>query len=73
MNKFNLGDIVYFIANGYHIREATIIRTGSGFCTIKFNDNEHDISIVSASSIKNTKTNFIALSINYFIWNDNVI
>ena len=23
MNKFNLGDIVYFIANGYHIREAT--------------------------------------------------
>lgn len=40
MNKFNLGDIVYFIANGYHIREATIIRIGSGFCTIKFNDNE---------------------------------
>ena len=40
MNKFNLGDIVYFIANGYHIREATIIRAGSGFCTIKFNDNE---------------------------------
>lgn len=32
MNKFNLGDIVYFIA--------TVIRTGSGFCTIKFNDNE---------------------------------
>ena len=40
MNKFNLGDVVYFIANGYHIREATIIRAGSGFCTIKFNDNE---------------------------------
>ena len=40
MNKFNLGDIVYFIANGYRIREATIIRTSSGFCTIKFNDNE---------------------------------
>lgn len=39
MNKFNLGDIVYFIANGYHVREATVIRTG-GFCTIKFNDNE---------------------------------
>lgn len=36
MNKYNLGDIVYFIA----IREATVIRTGSGFCTIKFNDNE---------------------------------
>lgn len=40
MNKYNLGDIVYFIANGYHIREATVIRNGSGFCTIKFNDNE---------------------------------
>lgn len=39
MNIFNLGDIVYFIANGYHVREATVIRTG-GFCTIKFNDNE---------------------------------
>lgn len=34
MNRFNLGDTVYFIANGYHIRN------GSGFCTIKFNDNE---------------------------------
>lgn len=34
MNKFNLGDIAYFIANGYHIREATVIRNGSGFCTI---------------------------------------
>lgn len=40
MNKYNLGDIVFFIANGYHIREATVIRIGSGFCTIKFNDNE---------------------------------
>lgn len=40
MNKYNLGDTVFFIANGYHIREATVIRTGAGFCTIKFNDNE---------------------------------
>lgn len=40
MNKFNLGDIVYFIANGYHIREAAVIRNGSCFCTIKLNDNE---------------------------------
>lgn len=39
MNKYNLGDTVFFIANGYHIREATVIRTGD-FCTIKFNDNE---------------------------------
>ena len=40
MNKYNVGDTVYFIANGYHIRKATVIRAGSGFCTIKFNDNE---------------------------------
>lgn len=40
MNKYNLGDTVFFIANGYHIREAVVIRTGGGFCTIKFNDNE---------------------------------
>lgn len=39
MNKYNLGDTVFFIANGYHIREATVIRSGE-FCTIKFNDNE---------------------------------
>ena len=40
MNKYNVGDTVFFIANGYHIREAVVIRTGGGFCTIKFNDNE---------------------------------
>ena len=40
MNKYNVNDIVFFISNGYHIREATVIRTGGGFCTIKFNDNE---------------------------------
>lgn len=40
MSKYNVGDTVYFIANGYHIREATVIRAGSGFYTIKFNDNE---------------------------------
>lgn len=28
MNKYNVGDTVYFIANGYHIREATVIRAG---------------------------------------------
>ena len=39
MNKYNVNDIVFFISNGYHVREATVIRTG-GFCTIKFNDNE---------------------------------
>ena len=39
MNKYNVGDTVFFIANGYHIREAVVIRNG-GFCTIKFNDNE---------------------------------
>ena len=40
MRKYNVGDIVFFISNGYNIREATVIRCGSGFCTIKFNDNE---------------------------------
>lgn len=40
MNKYNVNDIVFFISNGYHVREAAVIRTGGGFCTIKFNDNE---------------------------------
>ena len=40
INKYNVNDIVFFISNGYHVREATVIRTGGGFCTIKFNDNE---------------------------------
>lgn len=40
MRKYDAGDIVFFISNGYHIREATVIRSGGGFCTIKFNDNE---------------------------------
>lgn len=40
MRKYNVEDIVFFISNGYHVREATVIRCGSGFCTIKFNDNE---------------------------------
>lgn len=40
MNKYNVNDIVFFISNGYRVREATVIRTGGGFCTIKFNDNE---------------------------------
>lgn len=40
MNKYYVNDIVFFISNGYHVREATVIRAGGGFCTIKFNDNE---------------------------------
>ena len=40
MRKYEVGDIVFFISNGYHVREATVIRSGGGFCTIKFNDNE---------------------------------
>lgn len=39
MNKYDVNDVVFFISNGYHIREATVIRAGE-FCTIKFNDNE---------------------------------
>lgn len=31
MNKYNVNDIVFFISNGYHVREATVIRTGGGF------------------------------------------
>lgn len=30
MRKYNVGDIVFFISNGYHIREATVIRAGGG-------------------------------------------
>ena len=40
MNKYDVNDVVFFISNGYHIIEATVIRSGGGFCTIKFNDNE---------------------------------
>lgn len=40
MRKYEVGDVVFFISNGYNIREATVIRSGGGFCTIKFNDNE---------------------------------
>lgn len=39
MRKYDVGDIVFFISNGYYIREATVIRSRE-FCTIKFNDNE---------------------------------
>lgn len=56
MNKYNLGDTVFFIANGYHIREATIIRKGTGFCTIKFNDNETPVETrVGESQLFQTK------------------
>lgn len=40
MNKYNIDDVVYFISNGYIIREATVIRAGAGFCTIRFNDGQ---------------------------------
>ena len=40
MNKYDIDDIVFFISNGYNIREATVIRAGAGFCTIKFNDSQ---------------------------------
>lgn len=38
MNKYNVNDIVFFISNGYHVREATVIRNAGGFCTIRFSD-----------------------------------
>ena len=34
MNKYDVNDVVFFISNGYHIREATVIRSGGGFCTM---------------------------------------
>lgn len=40
MNKYNIDDVVFFISNGYIIREATVIRVGAGFCTIRFNDGQ---------------------------------
>lgn len=56
MRKYNVGDIVFFISNGYNIREATVIRCGSGFCTIKFNDNETPVGTrVRESKLFKTK------------------
>lgn len=56
MRKYDVGDIVFFISNGYHIREATVIRAGGGFCTIKFNDNETPVGTrVRESKLFKTK------------------
>ena len=71
-NTRNMDACIYQANDLYTIYITNTVSVTNIF-QIKFNDNDHDISIVSASSIKNTKTNFIALSINYFIWNDNVI
>lgn len=55
MRKYDVGDIVFFISNGYHIREATVIRSGE-FCTIKFNDNETPVGTrVRKSKLFKTK------------------
>lgn len=55
MRKYDVGDIVFFISNGYHIREATVIRSGE-FCTIKFNDNETPVGTrVRESKLFKTK------------------
>lgn len=40
MRRCNIGDIVYFISNGYKIRKATVVRASNGFCTIKFLDKQ---------------------------------
>ena len=40
MNKYKIGDIVFFTSNGHNIRKATIIRASVGSCTIKFNDGQ---------------------------------
>lgn len=55
MRKYDVGDTVFFISNGYHIREATVIRSGE-FCTIKFNDNETPVGTrVRESKLFKTK------------------
>lgn len=55
MNKYDVNDVVFFISNGYHIREVTVIRSG-GFCTIKFNDNETPVGTrVRESKLFKTK------------------
>lgn len=55
MRKYDVGDVVFFISNGYHIREATVIRSGE-FCTIKFNDNETPVGTrVRESKLFKTK------------------
>ena len=39
MKRFNEGDRVYFIASSIFVKEATVIRSAGGFCTIKFDTN----------------------------------
>ena len=36
--KFNEGDVVYFISSSVFIKKATVIRNAGGFCTIRFED-----------------------------------
>lgn len=37
---YKQGDIVYFISNLIYLRKATVICSGGGFYTIKFEDTE---------------------------------
>lgn len=34
--KYSIGDTVYFVSNSIFIKKAEVIRTGGGFCTIRF-------------------------------------
>lgn len=36
--EYRAGDTVYIIENASRIREATVVRTGAGFCTLRFSD-----------------------------------
>lgn len=37
-HKFIEGDTVYYVINSIFVREATVLKSGGGFCTIKFAD-----------------------------------
>lgn len=38
MNKFKVGNIVYFVRSNVEIKEAKIIKISNEFCTIRFLD-----------------------------------
>ena len=43
--KFESGDVVYFIASSIFVRKATVIRATKDFCTIKFEDTGGGIRV----------------------------
>lgn len=39
VSKYKEGDKVYFVSSSVFVKEATVIRSGGGFVTIKFATN----------------------------------